>query len=525
MAKLEKVNFMKLSMKDLISSEDVQELRDLWPYLKCSRCNELMIEPKMCITCNKNLCIKCKGQNCNHETIVSRHLKNILENLQLKCKFYDNGCNEKETYNYFKMKNHAEKCPAVLDAYITNVMDYKSSSYQNEDPLTSVLNTMSQQKMSDPIMNSTVLMYKTVTLNSANMENSPKTTSFTCSCGETFDGNNTKELFLSHKKECLQKKEYEFNQKEENNLGLRERLISEFMMKIEKLQNCFAEASEEKQSEFLSKAHYDMNKFHNEIKQKEETMKTTESELNEYYSKQGSKRDFVPQEYLNSHPEYMKLYEKERELMKKQEDLENKLLNATKNFNDKKYQSEKELRDLAKEYKTKLQQYEIEEAWLKETISQYNPGIISSVFSDTDTCHHCKNVNVKIKKYYCQECRKRFCAGTCAKICSTGPCAKISKYICPECVPRCGLCRKNVFCNDCKKKCFYAECKYTFCPDCYKKNGHQERSGSNNCAFFTCERDKRKACLMTSMFCVKCEMRLCNNCLFNDKEHFQYLFK
>jgi hypothetical protein len=223
--------------------------------------------------------------------------------------------------------------------------------------------------------------------------------------------------------------------------------------------------------------------------------------------------------------DYVKLVDEEKSLSIKKDKLEIDLNQGIKTFNDKKLQGEKELKDLVKDYKSKLQQYEIEEGWLKETISQYNPGIISSVFSDTDTCHLCRNVNVNIKKYYCQECRKRFCAGSCAKVCQTSQCTKISKYICPECVPRCGLCRKNVYCYDCKKSCFYSECKNKFCPDCYKKNAHQQRNSNNNCAFFTCEVDKVKACLMTSLFCVKCEKRLCNNCLFNDKAHFEYLFK
>ena len=64
-----------------------------------------------------------------------------------------------------------------------------------------------------------------------------------------------------------------------------------------------------------------------------------------------------------------------------------------------------------------------------------------------------------------------------------------------------------------------------FCPDCYKKNSHQQRNGVNPCNFFTCDVHKEKCCLMTTIFCGKCERRLCNTCIFNDKEHFDTFFK
>ena len=152
--------------------------------------------------------------------------------------------------------------------------------------------------------------------------------------------------------------------------------------------------------------------------------------------------------------------------------------------------NEEELKRISADYMNKLLSYEAEEKWLKEEIANHNPELINSIFSDTDTCSFCKNSNANIKKHYCQQCCKRFCIGTCAKLCNTATCSKMSKYICPECVPSCGLCRKNIFCGSCKKSCYYVDCKYTFCPDCYKKNGHQTRAPTSNCAFFTCEVDK-----------------------------------
>jgi uncharacterized C2H2 Zn-finger protein len=88
---LGKVNFSNLTMKDLLSKDDLENLKDLHQYLKCSRCGELMIEPKMCITCNKNFCNKCQGFSCNHPTQISRHLKSVLENCKFKCRCLSKG--------------------------------------------------------------------------------------------------------------------------------------------------------------------------------------------------------------------------------------------------------------------------------------------------------------------------------------------------------------------------------------------------------------------------------------------------
>lgn len=524
------VNFNNLTMKDLLNEDDVENLRELWPYLKCTCCNVLMIEPKMCISCNKNLCINCQKKNCNHETIISRHLKSILQNTQFKCKFFGNGCNDETFYDYFKLKTHCENCSAFKNTYVyksTYNMENKSNSNSNSqvDPLTSVLNNYDNKINSTIYTPNLAISYKPITIQNTDFNNKDKYT-FSCSCGETFVGNSKiKEDYLNHKRQCLQKKEYEFNQKEEDNVGLKEKLVSDFMVKIEKLQKTFAESSKQKHNEYLSKVQFELAQFHDDLRKKDETMKNYQEEIANYYVQTNINKSFIPDEVLSSNPDYTGLIEEEKNLKKEKNELQNSLIISTQDFKEKKLQSEKELKELALDYKSKLLQYEIEESWLKETISQYNPGIISSVFSDTDTCSACKNVNVNVKKYYCQECRKRFCAGTCAKLCSTSSCSKISKYICPECVPKCGLCRKNVFCYDCKKPCFYKECKNMFCPDCFKKNAHQIRNHNNNCVFFTCPNDNVKSCLMTSLHCAKCDQRLCNNCLFNDKAHFDFLFK
>jgi len=315
------------------------------------------------------------------------------------------------------------------------------------------------------------------------------------------------------------------NQKDDDKKKtLKEKLISDFMFKIDRVQKSFLEVSKQKHNDYVSKLKQEMSVFNKALETKNTNIKKSEEEIAEYYKNVSLSKDYVPLNVLREHHEYVRLENEEKELINKQKDLEAKLMVAQKNYFDKKNDAEKTLKNLVKDYKLKLQQYELEETWLKEEISSFNPGIINSVFSDSDTCSLCKNSNVVTKKYYCQDCRKRYCAGTCAKLCSTSNCSKMNKYICPECVQKCGLCRKNIFCGDCKKPCYYTECKLIFCPECYKKNAHQARAPNNNCAFFTCEVDKTKACLMSSLFCVKCEKRLCNNCLFNDVDHFKTLF-
>eukprot|EP00340_Litonotus_pictus_P002567 CAMPEP_0170523526 /NCGR_PEP_ID=MMETSP0209-20121228/8918_1 /TAXON_ID=665100 ORGANISM="Litonotus pictus, Strain P1" /NCGR_SAMPLE_ID=MMETSP0209 /ASSEMBLY_ACC=CAM_ASM_000301 /LENGTH=337 /DNA_ID=CAMNT_0010811625 /DNA_START=231 /DNA_END=1245 /DNA_ORIENTATION=- len=317
--------------------------------------------------------------------------------------------------DYFKLKTHAENCTSFKNAYCNKsnaMMDLNKSSVVNTDPLNIVLSSLDSKLNETTFTPSITLTYKPVTLNSANIDSVKESkegnskVSYNCSCGEEFFGQNLKEKFIQHKTLCVQKKEYDFNQKEEDNKSLKERLIKDFMTKIEMLQKCFAESSKQKHNDFLGKINHEMSTFHSELDNKEEIIKQTESEITEYFQHSANIKDYVPENVLFANNEYKGLQEEEKALSQKKKDLENQLLNETQRFNEKKQLGEKQLKESAKDYKIKLQQYEIEENWLKETISHYNPGIISSVFSDTDTCSLCKNMNVNIKKYFARSVGK-----------------------------------------------------------------------------------------------------------------------
>lgn len=505
MEKSQAFNPNNITMKDIMHPEDLEKIKDILSYLKCNKCNDLMIEPKMCVSCSLQLCNKCHKSNCNHELIVSRHLKSILENKKFKCKYRENGCNEPATFDYFSLKRHAEVCGAFKKMF-----SEKSSLISKMDNSEANLNSHN---------------FKTYNLKSRtnnDLTDFSSLSTLTCSCGEIINGPNLKVNYIAHKKLCTQK---EMEASQSDSKLIRENMIKNFMEKVEKVQKSFSEVIKQRNTDCLESIEESLTEFLSSVEEKRESIKKIEEEVADYYKQVSVSKDYFPPALLEKNPEYKRLVEEEQDLKRKQRELELELLRSTEEFENKKLRGEEELKRISVDYMNKLLSYEAEEKWLKEEIANHNPELINSIFSDTDTCSFCKNSNANIKKHYCQQCCKRFCIGTCAKLCNTATCSKMSKYICPECVPSCGLCRKNIFCGSCKKSCYYVDCKYTFCPDCYKKNGHQTRAPTSNCAFFTCEVDKTKACLMTSLFCSKCEKRLCNYCLYNDKDHFPTLFK
>ena len=499
-----------LTMKDILNEEGLDKLKDIMSYLKCNKCNELMIEPKMCVTCSKNLCLKCQKNNCNHELILSRHLKSILKNIFLKCR----GCKDSKDYDYFSLSKHAESCGFFKQLQKDKLLFINSD--QNKE-------NINEDKVQTSI--------KSFSLQSKNLSDAEyqKLTVINCHCGERIESVNLKEAFKQHRKSCIQKDIENKIKESENDSNFSNRnkdtIINEFMTRIETIQKNYYDVSKLKNNGFLAEVNNDLSSFMLSINKKTENIRTIEEEIENYNKKIAESRDYIPNELILSNVEYQRLMEEEKALKLEKSNLEVSLREITNKYNTTKANNEDALNNQLNDYKVKLQSLEVEELWLKEEIATYDPTLINSVFSDIDTCSFCKNSKIEIKKHYCQTCCKRYCAGTCAKICSSNNCSKQSKFICPTCVPRCGLCRKNVFCENCKKSCYYQDCKNIFCPECYKKNSHQARTPTNNCAFFTCENCKVKACLMTSLFCVKCEKRLCNSCLFNDKDHFDILFK
>lgn len=193
-----------------------------------------------------------------------------------------------------------------------------------------------------------------------------------------------------------------------------------------------------------------------------------------------------------------------------------KLTNKSEEYEKLKSELESQLNESISIYKNQLISLEIKEKWIREALS--DKVLVSDI--DGEKCFVCNSTDDTSKKYFCPNCRGKFCISKCLKQCKGVGC---NKYVCPIDNKKCKLCHKTNYCDSCQKKCFYQLCMNTFCPDCYKKNEHQARNQNINCKFFTCDKDNVCDCLMTSMFCSKCETRLCNNCLLNDTDHFPFL--
>lgn len=534
---MKKQEINECNMSDLISIDDLQKLKDIEVYIKCSSCKKILVEPKMCISCSKNLCNKCHKINCNHELIISRHLKSILEHIHFKCKF----CEDPVSYDYFKLPKHLDNCKyfiSYMNAKRNQDMFLENSLVKKDNEL---LDLLSKSELNVNVSKylflneSSGISFKQTNLGKATIEEKQEKflSDFSCECGEKFfikENNNkdviqsVKENYLQHKKKCKESKNANLIQKEESVEKVKEKLVNDFMGKVKTMQNNFFQVSKLKNNDFLLKIEKEFNFFENTIEIREKNIEEYENEINEKYNQIRSyKHNEVPEEILLKNTEYAKLKLEKEDLLNRIKTSEKILNDNVNKYSELKEKSDVELKLIASEYNKKLYQLELEENWLKELIQPYSSNIISSIYSDS--CSSCKNSDVKLKKYQCHDCKKRFCAGVCAKICSSSNCSKKNVYICPECTVKCGLCRKNKYCSDCKNKCFYSECKNKFCPDCYKKNSHQQRNGVNPCNFFTCDVHKEKCCLMTTIFCGKCERRLCNTCIFNDKEHFDTFFK
>lgn len=555
---------IKTDITDLLHEEDLNKLDEILSYLKCSYCSKVMLDPRMCLSCNKKLCKKCHKLNCNHALVLSRHLKSILENLKLKCKYYQNGCDDNTEFNFFTLKNHSENCLSYKQAY-----EQKVKEHFNEN-----INKLKNNEINDfeeniNEVNNNFTSSRISLAKFTNEDEIKNINSVECSCGEIIkNDDNLKNAFIKHKKYCLinnseystiyksiiknnnENNDNDFNIiKESNssvnninnndsnnnfnnleiefnsNVDVKDTLVNEFMKKIEIIQKNFYDLTNARNTEYIDKIQTTLNKFNNSIEEKKSSINDLENEINNFYKTNKVDKSNIPEKYLLKNKEYQKLINEEN-ILKEQEAQAKKSLNKAKaEYLLKENQGEEEINNNLADYKKKLQQLKVQEIWLKEEISVYEPELVNSIFSDSDSCNKCKDNNISVKKFSCQKCFKKFCTGKCALICANSSCIKTSKYICPNCVPKCAFCRKNIYCDNCKKKCFYEGCPNTFCPECFNKNAHQARSSNNNCAFFACEIDKVKSCLMTTMFCSECEKRLCNNCLFKDKDHFDKLFK
>lgn len=129
-------------------------------------------------------------------------------------------------------------------------------------------------------------------------------------------------------------------------------------------------------------------------------------------------------------------------------------------------------------------------------------------------CEVCKGkLNGRFK---CSTCQKD-CCSKCKLVCNINNCSKEKIENCSICKVKCDFCGLQNICKRCSKKCTYKNCKNFFCNSCFSYNKHQVRDESTNCSFYNCESCKKPlGCIFTSIYCQKCDKRICSIC---HKEH------
>lgn len=443
----------------LIKQEDRDKIEEYLSYLKCSKCNSIMIDPKNCPTCNICICNLCQQKlSCGHQLVQSRHLKSILDNIKLGCKYP--RC--KISVKYLEIRDHLMVCPNF---------DEKIWKGEEKDLV---------KKVEPKEINNANLI---------NLFNRSSNIPSKVICQSCHKSVNSQQEYLEHVKKCSTSTDIS---------------LIEFIENFTLLQKKYFELNSEK---FASNI-VQMNKY---IKEKNSQLLEKKNNISklENLRQKFSNEDYTDQELENLELEYNKVFSertKLSELIITKQNEKNKIISNHENL----LQTELAM------YREKLLTLEIEENWMK------NDKNIMSIINNSD-CSQCGDKQVN--KYFCNKCQSGYCLNKCVKNCQNANCQKDSKYICPKDGIKCSLCRKQKYCESCMIKCFFIDCKNLFCPECYKNNEHQTRNQNTNCRFFTCDNDKHGDCLMTSIYCNKCEKRLCNKCLHNDISHHPFLLK
>jgi len=492
-----KEKLLSTNVLDLIESSEKYKIEEYFPYIKCIKCLEIALEPRQCLTCNYVFCQKCKI--CSHPLILSRHLKLILDNITFKCKFKKSGCDA--NIKYFELKQHYLNCKysnteelSINSMTSTNpiksyVINKSSSDTLNFEKNFSSINSStfsSKAKTNSEILRESVLF----TASNFKPENYEGNVFVRCEiCGISF---NNKEKFIEHYKNCI-------------NIKKQDDILHNFSLSHSKLENKFLSYIQDKLTERKTTQMHKFTQFESLIDNTRSQIKEIETKITNLNKEENETDD----------SEYLEIIKKEDSLKELKLILNETLSKKIEEYNKMLLENEKEIDITICERKNILLALELEEKWAKEELES---SMFCSEFDDK--CTICGNEDHIIKKYFCQSCRGKFCVDKCAKRCKATEC---NKFICPKEGNDCKLCHKLNYCDTCKRKCFFQGCLNTFCPECYKKNEHQARNSNINCKFFTCEKDQICDCLMTSLFCSKCEKRLCNKCLMNDKDHFAFL--
>jgi hypothetical protein len=482
-----KSNINSNSIFDFIDPSERSKLDEYLPYIKCFKCSEITFDQKQCTVCNINLCPKCKV--CQHNLTQSRHLKTILDNLRFKCKNSSGGCREKDL-KIHDLKTHLQKC-----TFLNSTSPHKarahsslitSSHLTNSSLFSSTSSVLSIHNKNKSFFEDSEF-YPSSSSIVSDISNYEGKLSVKCPlCSTSFLN---KKEFIDHSKTDCQKNKNQL-QPLTSLKEVQQKFISYYLDNV----CCKVQYAKENYQKFVEN-----------LNAKKEKISSIEKEISKIST---------PEIFLKDDLEYQNLQKTENELYHHYKDLEERALSQLRKINESKRKEDEMLMSAMNEYKNQLLILEIQEKWYKEEL-----GTTYFPVDHKDECAICKNSDPKENKYLCQTCRQLYCVNKCGKKCFNQSC---NKFICPMDTKDCKLCHKQIYCDTCKKKCFYQQCSNLFCPDCYKKNEHQARSNNVNCKFFTCEKDQICDCLMTSLYCAKCEKRLCNKCLVKDTAHFNF---
>lgn len=490
--RLDKEEFFRLCMV-----ENYDAKLEICSYVRCKRCRDFLGEPLYCITCNSTVCKKCH-KNCGGSLHVSRHLRTILEDIRFKCKFDFNGC--KKELNYFDLGDHISKCPKKTDEVYL----------QNNNGNSSSVNYKFYDENFDMQSNPFFFDAEKMATQSRQFENKKK---LYCDVCEKSEFDEILDLIEHKRTKC----------KEENISKKFVRVEPEKLNKdyLDARQNYFSMLYSIGQSnlEILLNFFGNYNEEYNKKKQKILELLELESI---------SKKNIIDndvEDLLQNDEEYKKIEMETKILRENKLKLEQKLDEKLDEIQDFKNDSKKMFQDKHLTLNKKLEDLTNLEMNLNLLISEIQPGIVSdNNLTNSTNCGNCGNNKPEIKKIICEECKTFYCENVCISYCASEACKNKKTVVCKTHTKTCGLCDRANYCEVCLKHCYYKNCQNRFCISCYRRNEHQARNPEFNCKFFTCEKCQISDCIMTSLFCQRCEQRLCKKCVKKDNpDHFPFL--
>ena len=488
------MNFNLLIIVDCLTKDDINKIEKYLSYITCENCHNIMLVPKYCSICDKKFCANCKKcPHNNHKNL--RHEAELIENIKVKCKF---NCGA-EPFPLSTILDHISKCPKKemffnidkeVDRNSSNTMNSQSEKKTDKKIITEEFKEedFNLEEFEDfsfeNIIKEEIKKYK----------NNKNKTSKCSLCKTEF-----KDIaeYTKHLNECIKKNKIECNLSQ---------LEKSFDIYREKLNKTY-----ENNINILAKVYNDeIEKSHNEMENLLKQIEEKKKELNDL-TQEINNPSILSEDYYKSDKEI-------QELLKEQEELLYKRNEQIKLYKSKCSQIKNEIRSnkskLISDNKSLIENYM---SLSEESDNLYT--LISLSATKESQCALCRDE--KSEKYFCAICRKKYCVNKCAQKCKNSSC---NTYLCTQCSACCNLCNKKKYCEKCLKKCFYINCKNKFCPECYKKNEYQARESNKNCSIFTCDDEAHNVvCLMTTLYCPKCEKRMCNECLMKDKEHLKYM--